>query len=83
MTINNKHLIITALSCWLFTACCNDNTFFNEPPQIRAYETGAEVLSQFVDVDSRTGLFPINPNKKVTATDRLQIQSHKIALYYD
>ena len=69
MKINNKHLIITALSCWLFTACSDDNTVFNEPPQIRAYETDAEVLSQFVEVDSRTGLFSINPDKKVTATD--------------
>lgn len=60
---------MTALSCWLFTACSDDNTVFNEPPQIRAYEADAEVLSQFVEVDSRTGLFSINPNKKVTATD--------------
>lgn len=53
----------------LITACSDDNTVFNEPTQIRAYEVDAEVLSQFVEVDSRTGLFSINPDKKITATD--------------
>lgn len=69
MQRNNKILGIVALCCLSVTACSDDNTVFNEPPQIRAYETDAEVLSQFVEVDSRTGLFSINPNKKVTATD--------------
>lgn len=64
-------LILTSLigTALLITACSDDNTVFNEPTPIRAYETDAEVLSQFVEVDSRTGLFSINPNKKVTATD--------------
>lgn len=60
------YLIGTALS---ITACSDDNTVFNEPIPIKAYEADAEVLSQFVEVDSHTGLFSINPNKKVTATD--------------
>lgn len=42
---------------------------FNEPTPIRSYESDAEVISQFVDIDSRTGLFFINPDKKVMATD--------------
>lgn len=64
-------LILTSLigTALMITACSDDNTVFNEPTQIRAYEADAEVLSQFVEVDSRTGLFSINPNKKVTATD--------------
>lgn len=64
-------LILTSLigTALLITACSDDNTVFNEPTPIRTYETDAEVLSQFVEVDSRTGLFSINPNKKVTATD--------------
>ena len=69
MQRNNKILGIVALCCLSVTACSDDNSVFNEPTQIRAYETDAEVLSQFVEVDSRTGLFSINPNKKVTATD--------------
>jgi len=60
------YLIGTALS---ITACSDDNTVFNEPIPIKAYEADAEVLSQFVEVDRHTGLFSINPNKKVTATD--------------
>lgn len=59
-------LIGTAL---LLTACRDDNTVFNEPTPIKAYEADAEVLSQFVEVNSSTGLFSINPDKKVTATD--------------
>ncbi len=53
----------------LMTGCSDDNIVFNAPPQIRAYETDAAVLSRFVEVNDRTGLFSINPDKKVTATD--------------
>ncbi len=64
-------LILTSLigTALLITACSDDNTVFNEPTPIKAYEADAEVLSQFVEVNSSTGLFSINPNKKVTATD--------------
>lgn len=69
MQRNNKILGIVALCCLSVTACSDDNTVFNEPIPIKAYEADAEVLSLFVEVDSHTGLFSINPNKKVTATD--------------
>ena len=64
-------LILTSLigTALLITACSDDNTVFNEPTPIRAYETDVEVLSQFVEVNSSTGLFSINPDRKVTATD--------------
>lgn len=64
-------LILTSLigTALLITACSDDNTVFNEPTPIRAYEADAEVLSQFVEVNSSSGLFSINPDKKVTATD--------------
>ena len=64
-------LILTSLigTVLLITACSDDNTVFNEPTPIKAYETDAEVLSQFFEVTSSTGLFSINPDKKVTATD--------------
>lgn len=69
MKRNTKILGIVALCCMSVTACSDDNTVFNEPTPIRSYESDAEVISQFVDIDSRTGLFFINPDKKVTATD--------------
>lgn len=69
MKRNRKILGIVALCCMSVTACSDDNTVFNEPTPIRSYESDAEVISQFVDIDSRTGLFFINPDKKVTATD--------------
>ena len=53
----------------LLSACSDDNTVFNEPSPIRAYETDAEILAQFVDVDNATGAFFINPDKKITASD--------------
>ena len=54
----------------LLSACSDDNTVFNEPSPIRAYETDAEILAQFVDVDNATGAsFSINPDKKITASD--------------
>lgn len=66
----NKFIITLLIGIALsMTACSDDNTVFNEPTPIRSYESDAEVLSQFVEVDSRTGLFFINPDKKVTATD--------------
>lgn len=69
MKRNIKILGIVALCCMSVTACSDDNTVFNEPTPIRSYESDAEVISQFVDIDSRTGLFFINPDKKVMATD--------------
>ena len=53
----------------LVTACSDDNTVFNEPSPICAYETDAEILAQFVDVDNAIGAFFINPDKKITASD--------------
>ncbi len=51
------------------TACSDDNTVFNEPSQIRAYETDAQIMAQFVEVDNATGKFVVNPDKKITASD--------------
>lgn len=65
----NKFIIYMMGIVLSMTACSDDNTVFNEPTPIRSYESDAEVISQFVGVDSRTGLFFINPDKKVTATD--------------
>lgn len=69
MKRNTNIFGIAALCCMSVTACSDDNTVFNEQTPIRSYESDAEVISQFVDIDSRTGLFFINPDKKVTATD--------------
>ena len=53
----------------LLTSCSDDNTMFNEPQAIRAYETDARILSQFVEVDKTTGTYVLNPDKKITASD--------------
>ena len=60
---------LSLVSGLLTTACSDDNTAFNEPSPIRAYETDAEILTRFVDVDNVTGVFFINPDKKITASD--------------
>lgn len=69
MMLNRITKLILFATSVLITGCSDDNTVFNEPTPIRAYEADAEVLSQFVEVDSRTGLFSINPDKKITAAD--------------
>ncbi len=53
----------------LLASCSDDNTMFNEPQAIRAYETDARILSQFVEVDKTTGTYVLNPDKKITASD--------------
>lgn len=62
-------LPLSVIGLMLLSACSDDNTVFNEPSPIRAYETDAEILAQFVDVDNATGVFFINPDKKITASD--------------
>ncbi len=61
--------IIPLISAVFLFSCSDDNTVFKEPSQIRAYETDAQIMAQFVDVDNATGNFVINPDKKITASD--------------
>lgn len=67
----NKPLIFaTLLSLGIsVSSCSDDNTVFNEPTPIRAYESDAQILAQFLDVDNVSGRFFINPNKKINASD--------------
>ena len=53
----------------LLASCSDDNTMFNEPQAIRAYETDARIMSQFVEVDKTTGTYVLYPDKKITASD--------------
>ena len=53
----------------LFASCSDDNTMFNEPESIRAYETDARIMAQFVEVDKTTGTYVLNQDKKITTTD--------------
>lgn len=53
----------------LLTSCSDDNSLFNEPMPIRAYETDAQIMAQFVEVDNTSGIYVLNPDKKVTASD--------------
>lgn len=61
--------IIPLISAVFLFSCSDDNTVFKELSQIRAYETDAQIMAQFVDVDNATGKFVINPDKKITASD--------------
>ena len=61
--------IIPLISAVFLFSCSDDNTVFKEPSQIRAYETDAQIMAQFVDVDNATRKFVINPDKKITASD--------------
>lgn len=75
----NKLLIfVTLLSLgFSLSSCRDDNTVFNEPTLIRAYETDAQILSQFVDVDNISGRFFINPDKKINASDYIVNRSRE------
>lgn len=75
----NKPLIfVTLLSLgFSLSSCRDDNTVFNEPTPIRAYETDAQILSQFVDVDNVSGRFFINPDKKINASDYIVNRSRE------
>ncbi|MBD5270218.1 MAG: hypothetical protein HDS43_06340, partial [Bacteroides sp.] len=50
-------------------SCQEDNSLFNEPAPIRAYDTDARILEQFVEIDKATGTYMLNPDKKITASD--------------
>ncbi len=66
----NRSLLPTMLGALsLLVSCNDDNSIFNEPEAIRAYETDAQILAQFVEVDKTSGTYVLNPNKKITATD--------------
>ncbi len=71
------HAIAILVVAMFTTACSEDNTVFNKPSPIRAYETDAEILAQFVDVDNVTGAFFINPDKKITVSDYLVNRSRE------
>lgn len=60
---------LSLIGALTITSCSDDNTVFNEPSPFRSYETDANILAQFVDVDNVTGMYFINSNKKVTASD--------------
>lgn len=57
-------LPLSVFGSMLLSACSDDNTVFNEPSPIRAYETDAEILAQFVDVDNATARFSSIPTRK-------------------
>ena len=50
-------------------SCQEDNSLFNEPVPIRAYDTDARIMEQFVEIDKATGTYVLNPDKKITASD--------------
>ena len=50
-------------------SCQDDNSLFNNPSPIRAYDTDSRIMAQFVEVDQSTGNYVLNPNKRITASD--------------
>lgn len=77
-SIIQKLLLTTALGVSAFlVGCSDDNTVFNGPEAIRAYETDAQIMAQFVEVDRTTGTYVLNPDKKVTASDYLLNRSRE------
>ncbi len=50
---------------------------FNELDDIRASETDALILAQFVEVDKTSGTYVLNTNKQITATDYLVNKSQE------
>ena len=75
----NRLLILASVLSVGFSlsSCRDDNTVFNEPTPIRAYETDAQILLQFVEVENSTGKFVINPNKKINASDYIVNRSRE------
>ena len=63
----NLPIMLGVLS--LLASCSDDNILFNEPQAIRAYETDAKIMAQFIEVDKSTGTYVLNPDKKITASD--------------
>lgn len=70
-------LLLTLVTAAFLVGCSDDNTVFNEPEAIRAYETEAQIMAQFVEVDRTTGTYVLNPDKKVTASDYLLNRSRE------
>ncbi len=50
-------------------SCQDDNTLFNELSPIRPYDADVRIMAQFVEMDSNTGMYVINPDKKITLSD--------------
>ncbi len=61
----------------LLVGCSESNTVFDVPEAIRAYETDAQIMARFVEVDRTTGSYVLNPDKKVAASDYLLNRSRE------
>ena len=56
---------------------CYDKAVRNEPTVIRDYQTDAQIMSRFVDVDESTGQLYLNGNKRILASDYVLNQSRE------
>lgn len=64
-----NNIILSVIFALTLTSCQEDNPLFNEPAPIRAYETDARIMAQFVEVENTTGNYVLNPDKKITVSD--------------
>lgn len=55
-----------ALGCFLLSSCSQDENILSESEAIRDYQTDAQILSKFVDVNKSVGEYFINENKKTS-----------------
>lgn len=65
--MNKTHFLL--LAGLLLGACTDNRRVYETPSQIRDYQTDAEIMAQFVDVDRSTGLFYIDADKRINLTD--------------
>lgn len=63
-------LVVLAFGGFLFSSCQDDDVIA-EKSAVRDYQTDAQILSKFVDLNRSTGEYFINENKRTTAMSYL------------
>lgn len=63
-------LAVLAFGGFLFSSCQDDDVV-SEKSVVRDYQTDAQILSKFVDLNRSTGEYFINENKRTTAMSYL------------
>ncbi len=64
-----KLVIAGSLMAVALASCQDDNTLFDAPNPIRSYEADARIMAQFVEVDTNSGMYVLNSDKKITLSD--------------
>lgn len=67
ISMNRLFIIIIACLAVVVSGCSRQQR--ESVPAVRDYQTDAQIMAQFVDVNKSTGLYFINPNKIFSAVD--------------